>query len=97
MTRVQKRFLTVVIFAHRSRRATFERGDARSADGFGRNEPDEVFATLASFNYALAPDMLKEGAFLWPVDVPEAEIILVRAHLTPHRYNQLCVKRSACL
>jgi hypothetical protein len=31
--------------------------------------------------------MLKEGALLWPVDVPEAEIILVRAHLTPHRQN----------
>jgi hypothetical protein len=87
MTRVQKRFL-VAIFAHRCRSATFERGDARSADGFGRNKLDEVFATLASYQYALALDILKEGALLWPVDVPEAEIILVRAHLTPHDHNQ---------
>ena len=83
MTRVQKRFLTAAIFAHRGRGATLERGDARSADGFGRNEPDEVSATLASYNYALALDILKEGPLLWPVDVPEAEIILVPAHLTP--------------
>jgi hypothetical protein len=87
MTRVQKRFLTVAIFAHRGRRATFERGDARSAYGFGRNELDEFFATLASCKYALALDILKEGALLWPVDVPEAEIVLVRAHLTPHHHN----------
>ena len=40
-------------------------------------------ATLASYNSALALDMLKEGPLLWPVDVPEAEIILVPAHLTP--------------
>jgi hypothetical protein len=88
MTRVQKRFLTVAIFAHRGRRATFECGDARSADGFRRNELDEVFATLTSYKYALALDIMKEGALLWPVDVPEAEIILVRAHLTPHDHNQ---------
>jgi hypothetical protein len=96
MTRVQKRFL-VAIFAHRGRSATFERGDARSADGFGRNKLDEVFATLASYQYALALDILKEGALLWPVDVPEAEIILVRAHLTPTTTTKHGVKRSACL
>jgi acetamidase/formamidase len=83
MTRVQKRFLTLAIFTHRGRGATLERGDARSADGFGRDELDEVFATLASYNYALALDILKESALLWPVDVPEAEVMLVRAHLTP--------------
>jgi hypothetical protein len=81
MTRVQKRFLAVAIFTHRGRGATLERGDTRSADVFGRNELDEVFATLASFNYALALDMPKKGLLLWPVDVPEAEIILVCAHL----------------
>ena len=81
MTRVQKRFLTVAIFAHRGRCATFERSDARSADGFGRNELDEMLATLASYNYALALDVLKEGTLLWPVDVPKAEIMLVCAHL----------------
>jgi hypothetical protein len=47
-----------------------------------------VFATLASYKYALALDVLKEGALLWPVEVPEAEIILVRAHLTAHHHNQ---------
>ena len=83
MTRVQKRFLTVAIFAHRGRRAKFERGDARSADGFGRNEPDRAFTTLASYRSAFALDMLKEGPLLWPVDIPEAEIVFVcvRAHL----------------
>jgi hypothetical protein len=81
MTRVQNRFLTVAIFAHRGRRATFQRGDARSADFFGRNELDQMFATLASYDYALALDMLKEGPLLWPVDVPKAEIVLVCAHL----------------
>jgi hypothetical protein len=86
MTRVQKRFL-VAIFAHRGRRATFECGDARSADGFSRNEPDAAVTAPASYQNAFAPDMLKEGPFLWPVDVPEAEIILVSAHLTPHHHN----------
>ena len=86
MTRVQKRFLTVAIFAHRGRRATFERGDARSADGFGRNESNEVFATFASYKHASALDVLKQGPLLWPVDIPEAEIILVLAHLRA-RYN----------
>jgi hypothetical protein len=80
-TRVQKCFLTVAIFAHRGRRAAFQRGDAISADGFGRNELDQVFATLASYNYALALDILKEGPLLWPVDVPKAEIMFVCAHL----------------
>src|ERR1700677_2746486 len=49
MTGVQKRCLAVAIFAHRSRRAAFERGDARSANDFGRNEPDGAFAALASY------------------------------------------------
>jgi hypothetical protein len=81
MTRVQNRFLTVAIFAHRGRRAAFERGDARSADSFGRNELDKVLATLAGCNYALALYILKEGPLLWPIDVPKAEVVLVCAHL----------------
>ena len=81
MTRVQNRFLTLAIFAHRSGSATFERGDARSADGFGRNEPDGTFTTLASNQNAFALDMPKKGPLLWPVDIPEAEIIFVCAHL----------------
>jgi hypothetical protein len=40
-----------------------------------------MLATLASYNYALALDVLKEGTLLWPVDVPKAEIMLVCAHL----------------
>ena len=48
MTRVQKRFLTAAIFAHRRRGATLERGDARSADGFGRSEPDAQNAINAA-------------------------------------------------
>src|SRR6202044_391069 len=52
--RVQKRFLTAIFF-HRGRRAVFERGDTRSADGGGRNEPDWPFATVASCQYALTP------------------------------------------
>jgi hypothetical protein len=49
-----------------------------------------VFATLASYNYALALDMLEEGPFLWPVDVPKAEVVLVYAHLTPHHNHAWC-------
>ena len=45
-SRVQKRFLTAIFF-HRSRRAIFERRYAGSTEGFGRNEPDWPFATLA--------------------------------------------------
>jgi hypothetical protein len=86
MTRVQNRFLTVAIFAHRGRRATLKRGDARSADGFGRNEPDRAFTTLASSQNAFALDMPEEGPLLWPVDVPEAEIIFVCAHVKPHNH-----------
>jgi hypothetical protein len=51
-SRVQKRFLTAIFF-HRGRRAIFSRGDTRSADGCGRNEPDWPLATLASCQYAL--------------------------------------------
>jgi hypothetical protein len=81
MTRVQKRCLTVDIFAHRDRRAKFERGDARSAEGLGRNEPDRTFATLASCQYALTPYEVKECPFLWLADVREAEVIFVNQHL----------------
>jgi hypothetical protein len=81
MTRVQKHFRTFAIFTHRGRGATLDRGDTRSADGFGWNELDDVFATRASYNYALVLDMPKKGLLLWPVDVPEPEIILVCAHL----------------
>ena len=98
MTRVQKRFLTIAIFAHRGRRATFERGDTRSAGGFGRNEPDAAFTSLASYRNAFALDMLKESPLLWPIDIPEAEIVFVCgcAHLKPHT-TTYSVKRPSCL
>ena len=90
MTRVQKRCLTVAIFAHRSRRATFKRGDARGAESFGRNEPDEVFATLASYKYALALDVFKERALLWPVDVPEPKLSSYTPMMRPHHNQPWC-------
>ena len=92
MTRVQKRFLTVAIFAHRGRRATFERSDARSADSFGRDEPNAAFTTPANYRNAFALDMLKEGPLRWPVDIPEAEIVFVcaRAHFKPHHNQSWC-------
>ena len=80
-TRVQKRFLTAIFF-HRGRRAIFERGDTRSAEGLGRNEPDRTFATPASCQYAFTPYEVKECALLWLADVREAEIILVNQHLS---------------
>jgi hypothetical protein len=46
-----------------------------------RNEADGAFTTLAVSVDALTLDLLKERPLLWPVDVPEAEIILVDAHL----------------
>ena len=45
----------------------------RSANGSSRNGPDAAVTAPASYQNAFAPDMLKEGPFLWPVDVPEAE------------------------
>src|SRR6202035_3051678 len=80
-SRVQKRFLTAIFF-HRGRRAIFERGDTRSAQGLGRNEPDWPFATLASCQYALTPYEVKECALLWLGDVREAEVIFVNQHLS---------------
>jgi hypothetical protein len=80
-SRVQKRFLTAIFF-HRSRRAIFERGATRSAEGLGRNEPDWPFATLASCQYALAPYEVKECSLLWLGDVREAEVIFVNQHLS---------------
>jgi hypothetical protein len=62
---------------HRSRCAAFEGADATSAQGFRRNEPNQLFAAFASCADALPLDVLKEGALLWPVDLPEAEIVLV--------------------
>ena len=80
-SRVQKRFLTAIFF-HRGRRAIFERGDTRSAEGLGRNEPDWPLATLASCQYALTPYEVKECPFLWLADVQEAEVIFVNQHLS---------------
>jgi hypothetical protein len=80
-SRVQKRFLTAIFF-HRGRRAIFERGDTRSAEGLGRNEPDGPFATLASCQYALTPYEVKERPLLWLSDVQEAEVIFVNQHLS---------------
>jgi hypothetical protein len=82
MTRVQKRFLTVAIFFHRSRRAIFERRYARSAESFRRNEPNGAFATLASYEYALALYVVKERLLFRPVNVPKTEIIFVNQHLS---------------
>jgi hypothetical protein len=85
MSRVQKRFLTGAIFFHRSRRAILERGDARSAEGFRRNEPNGAFATLASYQYALTLYVVKERLLFRPVNAPEAKIIFVNQHLSAPR------------
>src|SRR5271154_6410500 len=71
-SRVQKRFLTAIFF-HRGRRVIFERGDTRSAEGLGRNEPDRTFATLASCQYALALYVVKERLLFRPVNLPKTE------------------------
>jgi hypothetical protein len=60
----------------------FEGADACGAKGFGWNEADGTFATLAVYVDALTLDVFEERPLLWPVDVPEAEIILVDAHLS---------------
>src|SRR5271156_4211953 len=75
-SRVPKRFLAAIFF-YRSRSAIFERGDTRSAEGLGRNEPDWPFATLASCQYALTPYEVKEYSLLWLADVQETEVIFV--------------------
>src|ERR1700729_3039096 len=98
MRRVQKRCLTVAIFAHRHRRAIFERGDTRCAEGLGRNEPDWPFATLANRQYALAPYEVKECPLLWLGDVREAEVIFVNQNLSASRApDERAGDRLACL
>ena len=52
-------------------------------------------ATLASYEDALALDPLKERPLLWLVDVPEAEIVLVDAHLSAlHEWPTKLRKRT---
>ena len=67
----------VAIFSHRRGCAALERGGARSADSFGRHEPDQPVAALADCVDALALHVLKEGVLLRAIDLPEAEIVLV--------------------
>jgi hypothetical protein len=64
------------IFVQRHWGSAFERGYAWGAESFGRHEPNGTFATLAGRGDTLALNVLKEGALLWPVNVPEAEIIV---------------------
>jgi hypothetical protein len=75
--RVQYRRLGLIIFVDRGWRAAFEGGDAGGTEDFGRHEPRPAFTAPASRIDALALDVLKECAFLWPIDVPEAEIVVV--------------------
>jgi hypothetical protein len=80
--RIQNRRLGLIIAIDRGWRAAFERGDATGAQGFAGHETDGTFAALAVRRDALALDVLDECTFLWAVDVPEAEIILVdNSHL----------------
>lgn len=67
----------MIIFLDRGWRAAFERGDAGGTDDLGRHEPHPAFTAPASHVDALALDVFKECAFLWPIDVPEAEIVVV--------------------
>jgi hypothetical protein len=52
-------FLSAIFF-HRGRRAIFERGDTRSAEGLRRNALDRPLATLASCQYASTPHEVEE-------------------------------------
>jgi hypothetical protein len=91
MTRVQKRFLTVTIFFHRNRRATFERACASSAEGLRPNKPDRMFTPLADDEYALAPYVVKELLLFPGVNFPETEIIFVSQHLSaPTMVRRAC-------
>src|ERR1700722_18437620 len=67
----------VAIFIHRRGCAAFERGDARSANRFGRHEPDQPVAALTDCADALALHVLEKGVLLGAIDLPEAEIVLV--------------------
>jgi hypothetical protein len=80
MTRVQNRFLTEAILAHRSRGAIFERTYTRSAERFRRNEPDRTFATLANREYTLTLYVVKELPLFRPVNFPEPEVIFISQH-----------------
>jgi len=50
---------------------------AGGTEGFGRDEPDGASAALAVYVDALALDVLKEGALLRSIDLPETEIVLI--------------------
>jgi hypothetical protein len=69
------------IFVHRQWGSALQRGYAWGAERLGRHEPNRTFATPACRGDTLALDVVKEGALLWPVNVPEAEIIVTdRGH-----------------
>ena len=68
------------IFTHRRGCAAFERGDARSAHSFGRDEPDQPVAAFWQIaRTLLAFHVLKEGVLLGKSrsNLPEAEVVLV--------------------
>jgi hypothetical protein len=74
--------LSVTIFIHRRWCATFESAHAGGAEGFGLDKPNWLLAAPASYAEALAPNVLEERALIGLVDVPEAEIVFVDAHLS---------------
>jgi hypothetical protein len=71
------RWLRRSIFANRGWSAVFKRASTRGADGFVQHEPDRAFTPLTDCLDASALNVLKECLFLWSVDVPEAEIVLI--------------------
>jgi hypothetical protein len=56
-----------------------------------RNEPDWPFATFASYQYTLTQYVVKECLFLWPANIPEAEIIFVNEHLSAPRATGMSI------
>jgi hypothetical protein len=67
----------VAISSHRRGCAAFEGTDAGGAKRFGRHEPYAALAAITSFLDALALYVLKKSLLYWPVDLPEAEVVLV--------------------
>lgn len=86
-------WLAEVVLVHRNWCAAFDSRGTTCAERFGRHEPNDPVAALASCLEALSPNVLKEGALIGPVDVPEAEIVLIGGgHL--NRSPDACVGTS---
>ena len=88
--------LTAAIFAHRSRRTIFERGDARGAGGLRRNEQYRSLASAASSQHTLAEYKFKEFLLFSVVNAPEAKITFVGHRFSASSMSYIAIILFPC-